>query len=334
MRRRRTDEASQPAAEPPLLIGRSAAIRRLLDLIDRVAPTDATVLITGERGTGKELIARSIQRASRWRDRPFVIVNCAALPPELLATELFGHERGAFTGALDRRAGLLAAADGGTLFLDEVGDLSLAGQAMLLRFLQERELRPLGGVRTVHVDVRVIAATNKDLERTIEGGQFRADLYDRLSEIVLRAPALRDRREDIPMLIEHFMAMHSRRHGVATPDVAPAARRALQVHTWPGNVRQLEKVISRAVVLGADGCITAFDFDVSADDRPTGPALLTERQREALRMAGVLGVVCRADLKARFGISGEAARRDLSSLVKAGYLRQSGRRRGSRYSPV
>ena len=173
------------------ILGRSAAIRRLVGRIERVAPTEATVLIQGERGTGKELVAAAIHEASRRRRQPYVTLNCAALPAELLASELFGHERGAFTGAVQRQPGLLAAADTGTVLLDEVGDLSPNGQAMLLRFLQEREVRPLGAARAVRLDVRVIAATNRDLETAVARNEFRADLYDRLAEVVVTVPPLR-----------------------------------------------------------------------------------------------------------------------------------------------
>jgi DNA-binding NtrC family response regulator len=213
-------------------------MQALYGRIARVAPTDATVLILGERGTGKELVARAIQRRGKRRDRPFVIVNCGALPRELLVSELFGHERGAFTGALERKRGLVTEAAGGTLFLDEIGDLRLEAQAMLLRFLQEREVRPLGSTRTVTVDVRVLAATNRDLGEAIARREFRADLYDRLAEIVIGVAPLRERREDVPALVDHFLRLVAGRHGAAVPAMTPEARRALQAYDWPGNVRE------------------------------------------------------------------------------------------------
>jgi transcriptional regulator with GAF, ATPase, and Fis domain len=231
MRRRRV---VRPRETDDGIVGGSRAILALRELIGRVAPTEATVLVVGERGTGKELVARALHAGSRRAARPFVAVNCAALPPELLAAELFGHERGAFTGALQQRAGLLAAAQGGTLFLDEIGDLSPEGQAMLLRFLQEGEVRPLGSDQIVRLDVRVLAATNRDLERAMGKGRFRADLYDRLSDFVLSVPPLRERREDLPLLIEHFLRLHARRHGLPVLAVSPGARRVLAGHRWPG----------------------------------------------------------------------------------------------------
>src|SRR5918992_1038612 len=190
-------------------------MRQLKSLVGRIGATDATVLIAGERGTGKELVANALERASR-RQGKYVKVNCAALPTELLASELFGHERGAFTGAVQRRPGLIAEAQSGTLFLDEIGDLSLSGQAMLLRVLEQREIRRLGSAETVRVDVRLIAATNKNLEEAVRRGEFRADLYDRLS-MVLEVPPLRDRREDIPLLAGHFLREAGARHGAGGP---------------------------------------------------------------------------------------------------------------------
>jgi DNA-binding NtrC family response regulator len=319
------------------MIGRSAAMQALRRLIERVAPNDdATVLILGERGTGKELVARELQRGSPRRDRPYVVVNCAALPRELLASELFGHERGAFTGALERTRGLVAEAAGGTLFLDEVGDLSLEAQAMLLRFLQEREVRPVGSTRTVTIDVRVLAATNRDLESAVARREFRADLYDRLTEIVIEVPPLRARREDIPGLAEHFVARHAARHGVALPSLTDAARRACHAHAWPGNVRELEQVMSRAVVLADGGVVRERDLRLPTTDvGRDGPAsFLTMRQQELLQIAATAGAVRRADVIRRFGVSGETARRELAALVRAGRLRQCGSRKTTRYEPA
>jgi DNA-binding NtrC family response regulator len=317
-------------------------MQALRGLIARVAPTEATVLILGERGTGKELVARAIQQASRRCDRPFITVNCAALPTDLLASELFGHERGAFTGALQRAPGLLAAADSGTVFLDEVGDLPLTAQAMLLRFLQEREVRPLGSTRTMQIDVRLLAATNRDLDAAVKAGEFRADLLDRLREIVVRVPPLCQRRDDIPLLVRTFLRVQSQRHGRAVAGVCREAWQVLAVHLWPGNVRELEQAISRAVVLAKSSVIgpADLDLDTSAGPRggapnvPDGIVRLTPRQREALRLAREVGVVRRSDLVARFGVSGEAVRRDLGALVAAGLLRREGNQRGTAYRPV
>ena len=332
------------------IIGKSRPVQELRRLILRVAPTEATVLIQGERGTGKELVARAVHAASRRQARPFIPVNCAALPSDLLAAELFGHERGAFTGAVDRRPGVLVAAAGGTVFLDEIGDLSLAGQAMLLRFLQEREVRALGSTETVRVDVRVIAATNKDLERGTRDGTFRADLHDRVSEVTLTVPPLRDRREDIALLVEHFLERHSRRHRVPVPDVTAGALRLLERSAWPGNVRGLEKAIGRAVVFAEDGWIRPGDLGLSTsgerEEALTGIAHaravpgrsasavrqgLTHRQQEVLHLAELHGVLRRRDVMAHLGISGETARRDLVALTRLGLLRRAGRRRGCRY---
>ena len=316
------------------IVGESPAVRDLVHHIERVGPTEAGVLILGERGTGKELVARALVATSSRRARPFFAINCAALPTELLASELFGHERGAFTGATERRPGLLAAAQGGTVFLDEVGDLSPAGQAMLLRFLQEREVRPVGATAAFRVDVRVIAATNRDLDRAIAAGVFRHDLHDRLAEMTLTVRPLRDRVEDIPVLVEHFLALHAQRHGRPAPRLGPEALRALVAAAWPGNVRELEKAISRAVIFAEDGRVRVEDLGVPIAGQAmpgTAAGVLTGRQREVLRLAVLRGSVRRRDVIERFGLSGEAARRELMALVRLGALGRVGERRGSRY---
>jgi DNA-binding NtrC family response regulator len=322
------------------MLGASRAIRALQRRIARVAPTEATVLIQGERGTGKELVARAVHDASRRRHGPCLALNCAALPDELLASELFGHARGAFTGAVQRAPGLLVVAEGGTAFLDEVGDLSLRGQAMLLRFLEVREVRPLGVAAPRRVDVRVVAATNRDLLTAVARGEFRADLHDRLSEVVLEVPPLRERREDVRLLAEHFVGVYARRHGVAVHGVTRQAVRALCAYDWPGNVRELEKAISRGVIFCEGGWVRAEDLelpDFEAGGRTAVPAAapgLTPRQEEALALARRHGSVRRRDLMGRFAISGEAARRELAGLVRAGLLRREGNHRGARYRPV
>jgi transcriptional regulator with GAF, ATPase, and Fis domain len=342
----RRGRADPPDGEDLGLIGRSEGIQELRRLIRLVAPTEATVLVRGERGTGKELVASAIQRLSRRKDRPYLKLNCAALPRELLASELFGHERGAFTGALQRRPGLLAAAHGGTLFLDEIGDLSLEGQAMLLRFLEEREVRPLGSIRTFQVDVRLVAATNKDIEAAIQQNEFRADLYDRVSEVVLEVPPLRERREDVPLLAEHFLACQSRRHGVKGPVLTEGMLRCVEREDWPGNVRELEKAVSRAVIFATAGRIPVSQLGLARDEnvRPrSAPSIdrlgdsascglvLTQRQREVLDIASLRGSVRRGDLTSRFGGSCETARRELVALVRLGLLARSGAGRGTRY---
>ena len=235
-----------------LVGGRSPAMRKVLELIDKVAPTDATVLVLGESGTGKELVARRIHHTSPRRDKPLVAVHCATFPENLLESELFGYERGAFTGANRRKVGHFEYADGGTIFLDEVGELPASVQAKLLRFLQERQFTRLGGVEPVRVDVRVIAATNRDLEREVREGRFREDLFYRLNVFPIELPPLRERREDIPLLVEHFLRQRNR-----PPDVvSPEAMEALLAYDWPGNVRELENVIERALILAGEGRIT------------------------------------------------------------------------------
>ncbi len=302
-----------------------------------MAPADATVLILGERGTGKELVADAIHDGSRRRGRPYVKVNCAALPPELLASELFGYERGAFTGATERRPGLLAAAHGGTLFLDEVGDLSAQGQAMLLRFLQGREVRPVGSTTSVHVDARLIAATNRDLRSAAARGEFRADLLDRLGEVILAVPPMRDRRADVLLLAEHFLALQTLRHGLSVQGVSASALAVLAGYAWPGNVRELEQTLSRAVIAAAGRWIMVEDLGLPGAAMPVAlpPSReaipLTCRQLMALKLAVEFGAVSRRDVTGRLAISGEAVRRDLLALVRAGLLTRQGGRRGTRY---
>jgi len=313
-------------------IGSSPRMVALKQRIEQVAATEATVLIRGERGVGKELVAAAIHRGSRRRECPFVAINCAALPLDLLASELFGHERGAFTGAVQRSPGLLTAADGGTVFLDEVGDLSLAGQAMLLRFLQEREVRPLGGVASMRVDVRLVAATNVNLDRAVSDGAFRADLHDRLNEITLDVAPLRDRRADIRLLAEHLLGRQARRHGCPVPRLTPDAVDALERYPWPGNVRELEHAMSRAIVFACDGSVHVEDLGLPGVKR--SPREISGRQRDIVQLATSRGRIGRGDVMRRYAISGEAARRDLVNLVQLGLLQRTGSRRGSRYAPA
>jgi two-component system, NtrC family, response regulator HydG len=230
------------------IIGRSSAIREVLDRVLRVAPTDATVLVSGESGTGKELIARALHVASRRGDRPFVPVNCAAITETLLESELFGHAKGAFTGAIRARRGLFEEANGGTLFIDEIGETTPGFQAKLLRALQEGEIRRVGESQALQVDVRVIAATNQDLRKAILEKRFREDLYYRLAVVPLRIPPLRERRDDIPLLAAHFLAGYNGRTG-ASKSLAPDATARLMAHDWPGNVRELENVLEQAAAL-------------------------------------------------------------------------------------
>nr|MDQ3389560.1 sigma-54 dependent transcriptional regulator [Gemmatimonadota bacterium] len=233
------------------MVGASRPMAEVRALIARVAATGARVLITGESGTGKELAAGDIHRLSNRASGPFIRVNCAAIPRDLVESELFGHERGAFTGATDRRRGRFELASGGTLFLDEIGDLSLEAQAKLLRALEAGEIERVGGTETIAVDVRVIAATNKDLRAQITAGRFREDLFFRLHVIPLHLPPLRDRREDIPPLVEHFLARQRARTGLFPPRLTEGAMEALARHPWPGNVRELANIVERLVILHA-----------------------------------------------------------------------------------
>ncbi len=242
------------------MIGESAAMTRILELVARVAKVDSTVLVRGESGTGKELVARAIHRSSRRAEGPFVAVNCATLSETLLESELFGHERGAFTGAVARKIGKVEAAQHGTLFLDEIGEIPPTLQAKLLRVLQEREIERVGGTRPIGVDVRVVAATHRDLEAMIQDGTFREDLYYRLKVITCELPPLRERREDIPLLASHFAALHGRSLRHRAIGIAPEARRFLVAYDWPGNVRELANVLERAVVLGGDDVIRPEDL--------------------------------------------------------------------------
>jgi chemotaxis protein methyltransferase CheR len=223
-------------------------VRRVLRKIEQVAATDATVLITGETGTGKELVARAIHRESPRRDRPLVKVNCAALPPTLIESELFGHEKGSFTGAVGRKVGRFELADGGTLFLDEIGELPMELQPKLLRVLQDGEFERVGSAQSIKADVRVITGTNRDLSQEVQARRFRADLFYRLNVYPIAVPPLRQRQEDIPLLVEHFVRVLSKKMGKEITSVAPSALEALRSYHWPGNVRELANVIERAVI--------------------------------------------------------------------------------------
>jgi Nif-specific regulatory protein len=255
------------------MVGDSPRMREIFDFIRRVAPTESTVLIHGESGTGKELIARALHRNSARAERPFVAINCAAITETLLESELFGHERGAFTGATAQKKGKIEIAEGGTLFLDEIGEMALGLQAKLLRVLQEREFERVGGTRTLKLDVRVVAATNKTLTDSIAAGTFRADLFYRLNVVALTMPALRDRKEDISMLAEHFIAKASRKVKVRPKLLSAEARACLMNHDWPGNVRELENALERALVMGVSDTILPDDLPESLQeaDCPSSP---------------------------------------------------------------
>ena len=242
------------------MIGESPAIQHVRDLINKVAPTDARVLITGENGTGKEVVARLIHAQSNRSAAALVEVNCAAIPSELIESELFGHVKGSFTGAIKDKAGKFEQADGGTLFLDEVGDMSLSAQAKVLRALQENEVTRVGGDKAIKVNVRVLAATNTDRNREIEAGNFREDLFHRLSVIPIHVPALRDRKEDIPLLVEHFCALICSEQCIAPKTFDQSAMEALQKRDWTGNIRELRNVVERLIILSGS-TITASDVN-------------------------------------------------------------------------
>jgi two-component system, NtrC family, nitrogen regulation response regulator NtrX len=263
------------------LIGESYAMRQLREQVAMAAPTNGRVLIYGENGTGKELVARTIHALSRRRAATFVEVNCAAIPEELIESELFGHVRGAFTGAVSDRRGKFEVADGGTIFLDEIGDMSLKTQAKVLRVLQEQTMEAVGGTTRIKVDARVLAATNKDLQAEIRGGRFREDLYFRLNVIPIFVPPLRDRQEDIPLLADHFMADFAREYGRRLKTFESAARNALQHYPWPGNVRELRNVIERLMIMVPGEIISPADLsflDPAALTRVAAPDPALPRQ--------------------------------------------------------
>jgi formate hydrogenlyase transcriptional activator len=275
------------------MIGRSAALARVREQIGQVAPTDSTVLVQGETGTGKELVARAIHAGSTRRDRALIRINCAALPRELVESELFGHEKGAFTGALQQRRGRFELADGGTLFLDEVGELPLDAQAKLLRVLQEREFERVGGSRSLRVDVRVVAATNRDLRAEVEAGRFRADLFFRLNVFPIVLPPLRERRDDIAALLEHFARSTARRLGRHCDGLAPAFAARAREYDWPGNIRELENLVERALIMSNGGALDASDLlpDRAMPGRPPGVDTASGENLEALESAHIRRVL-------------------------------------------
>jgi PAS domain S-box-containing protein len=258
------------------IIGRSRALREMLAHVGRVAPTDASVLVTGETGTGKELIARAIHSTSKRKDKPFIKVNCAALPSGLVESELFGHEKGAFSGAIARRLGRFELADGGTIFLDEIGELPPEAQVKLLRVLQEREFDRVGGGAPIRVDVRVIAATNRDLLHEVREKAFREDLFYRLNVFPVRLPSLRERRDDIPLLVHYLVNKFALRIGKRLDGVSPATMQRLQDYPWPGNIRELENVLERAVILATEDTL-----DIGPDLLPVSSSGLVPPKRVA-----------------------------------------------------
>jgi formate hydrogenlyase transcriptional activator len=274
------------------IVGTSPALKGVLSLISKVAPSDSTVLITGETGTGKELVARAIHRRSDRASRPFVSVNCAAIPRDLIASELFGHEKGAFTGATQQRLGRFELANGGTIFLDEVGELPAETQIALLRVLQEHEFERVGGTRQIHADVRVIAATNRDLQAAISAGSFRSDLFYRLNVFPIEIPSLRERREDIPLLVEYFIDRYARKAGKNIKRVNKKTLELLQSYPWPGNIRELQNVIERSVILCETEIFSVDESWLSRQPLATGPksrldlsAKLAAQEKEIIEAA-------------------------------------------------
>ncbi|MGE0642194.1 MAG: sigma-54-dependent transcriptional regulator [Nitrospira sp.] len=254
------------------LVGHSPAMQRLRELIQTAGPTNSRVLIGGENGTGKELVARAIHLHSTRSDHPFVAVNCAAIPETLIESELFGHEKGSFTGATSMKRGQFEQADGGTLFLDEIGDMSLSTQAKVLRALQEQQFTRVGGTKLMKVDVRVLAASNKDLEKEIDKGQFREDLFYRLNVVPIVVPPLRERREDIPALVQHFMKAHAEEQGLRMKEVSPDAMTVFQQYDWPGNIRELRNLIERLMIMVPGYVIEGSQAVMSMQGRTTGAA--------------------------------------------------------------
>jgi two-component system response regulator HydG len=313
-------------------------MRALFAEVDRFAPVKLPILIRGESGTGKELVAKAIRHVSSRRGRPFGKLNCADFTRDLLRSELFGHERGAFTGAVSKTAGALVRLDGGTVFLDEVGELAPDAQAMLLQFLQEGEGRPVGAAQNVKLDMRLIAATHRDLEAAVEQGTFREDFYYRLSWVVLEVPPLRERREDISLLVEHFRVQANSEYGLAIEGFTRGALAVIEGDSWPGNVRELEATVKPAMIRRCEGWVRPEDIVLlrlrrgpTAVRVPAGGMPLAAVQRVALDLASSRGEVRRRDVMARCGISREAARRVLVGLERAGVVERAGNGRGSRY---
>jgi formate hydrogenlyase transcriptional activator len=263
-------QAPEPMSADRTIVGSSDVLKYVMYRVEQVAATNATVLLSGETGTGKELIARAVHNQSRRSQRRFVVVNCGALPPALIESELFGRERGAFTGAHSAQAGRFEIANGGTIFLDEIGELPLELQPKLLRVLQEGQLERLGSTRTVTVDVRVVAATNKDLVEGVRNGTFRQDLFYRLNVFPITLPALRDRREDLPALLRHFCERLGRQIGKPVDRIAPGTLHALEQYDWPGNIREFENVLQQAIILSRDGVLDLSNF-AGVSLRPASP---------------------------------------------------------------
>jgi formate hydrogenlyase transcriptional activator len=272
------------------IVGESAQLQSVLQQVTLVAPTDSTVLILGETGTGKELIAHAIHRLSNRASRPFIRVNCAAIPPSLIASELFGHEKGAFTGALQRRQGRFEAANGGTIFLDEIGELPVETQITLLRVIQEREFERVGSTQPISVDVRIIAATNRDLEAAVAEGTFRSDMFYRLNVFPIHLPSLRERLEDIPLLVEHLVERHANKVGKVFRAIKMNTFETLQSYEWPGNIRELQNVIERSIILSRGDVFSIDEGWIKRHIRrvqvaPPLASSMAEREREIIEAA-------------------------------------------------
>jgi transcriptional regulator with GAF, ATPase, and Fis domain len=309
------------------IIGQSPALREVLKKARVVAPTDSTVLLLGETGTGKELVARSVHALSSRRDKTFIKLNCAAVPEGLLESELFGHEKGAFTSAVSQKVGRIELADKGTLFLDEIGELPVELQPKLLRVLQDREFERLGGVRTLHVDVRIISATNRDLQQDIADRSFREDLFYRLNVFPITLPALRQRRTDIPILVHHFVRKHAARMGKHIDTIPDETMTVLQNWNWPGNIRELENMIERMVILSKGRVLAAPPVELD-NPQEVGDDNLTEMEREHIIriLRETNGVLSGADGAAsRLGIK----RTTLQSMLKRFGIELQEFRRGS-----
>ena len=306
------------------IVGSSAALRRVLAHVEKVARTDSTVLISGETGTGKELIARAIHRQSTRSAKPFIRVNCAAIPPSLIASELFGHEKGAFTGAVQRRLGRFESAHGGTILLDEVGELPGEAQIALLRVLQEREIERVGSNHPVSVDVRVVAATNRDLDDAVEQGSFRRDLYYRLNVFPIRVPSLRERVDDIPLLVEYLVDRYARKTGKKIRIIAKSTLSLLQAYHWPGNIRELQNVVERAVVLceGENFLVDEAWLKASAGPTATGGQTLADSEREMARREREMIETALAECRGQIaGPAGAAARLGIPRQTLDGKIR-------------
>ena len=315
--------ATEIEKNPHRIVGNSPALKRVLELVEKVAPFESTVLLLGETGTGKELIAHAIHRGSPRSDRPFVKVNCAALPAELIASELFGHEKGAFTGAMQQRIGRFEAANGGTIFLDEIAELSPEIQVALLRVLQEREFERVGGNRTIKTDVRVIAATNKDLWREVSEGRFRMDLFYRLNVFPVHVPALRERVSDIPVLVEYFAARFAARTGKTITQIDKHSLFALQQYSWPGNIRELQNVVEHSVIL-ADSEVLRVNTSMLMQEIAFMPKAASPRANFESSRKAQLEAVLRETRGKVYGPHGAAVRLGLPATTLDSQMRALG----------